>query len=269
MSLSTTGTGMAISSPLLMAISTRDIVTCASISPDGATVCGGAMDHMLHVWDTTTGAELTTLNGHTDMVTSVAFSHDSSFIISGSYDNTVRIWNVEAGSEFATLSGHTNQVDFVAFFAGDSRVIYGSLSGTMHVWDLMTGKELATLNLNQPMSSNFWTDLLCNSRIPRLQTPLRVYIARPVWQMGSWETSLGLDFDDLRRRVGACLYYSQHDSKYPASDTSDSEAPLRPARGSWTRVFWRRGGPWRYPAPPFRFMTDDRYTLTRGSAIAR
>ena len=44
----------------------------------------------LRVWDTSTGQEVRTLEGHSDLVRSVALSSDEKAIASGSNDRTVR-----------------------------------------------------------------------------------------------------------------------------------------------------------------------------------
>ena len=44
----------------------------------------------IRVWDTATGQEVRTLQGHSDLVRSVALSPDEKTIASGSNDRTVR-----------------------------------------------------------------------------------------------------------------------------------------------------------------------------------
>ena len=46
--------------------------------------------HTTSVWDLSSGACKSTLNGHTESVTSVAISPDGKSIVSGSYDSTIR-----------------------------------------------------------------------------------------------------------------------------------------------------------------------------------
>ena len=51
-------------------------------------------DSTIKLWNTDTGAELSTLRGHTDRVWSVCFSSDGKQLTSGSKDKTVRNWDL-------------------------------------------------------------------------------------------------------------------------------------------------------------------------------
>ena len=50
-------------------------------------------DRTIKLWNTGTGAELSTLRGHSDVVRSVCFSSDGKKLTSGSDDSTVRNWD--------------------------------------------------------------------------------------------------------------------------------------------------------------------------------
>ena len=53
----------------------------------------GSSDMTVWVWDSSTGAKLNVLRGHTREVRSVMFSRDGMWIMSGSFDRTVRVWD--------------------------------------------------------------------------------------------------------------------------------------------------------------------------------
>jgi WD40 repeat protein len=53
----------------------------------------------LKVWDTTTGQETLTLQGHTDQVMSVAFSLNGKRLASASRDGTVKVWDAQPRSQ--------------------------------------------------------------------------------------------------------------------------------------------------------------------------
>jgi WD40 repeat protein len=59
-----------------------------SWSPDGSRIASGSDDSTVHVWDSRTGAVLSTLEGHSDRVTTVSWSPDGSRIASRSFVNT-------------------------------------------------------------------------------------------------------------------------------------------------------------------------------------
>jgi WD40 repeat protein len=62
-----------------------------SWSPDGSKIASGSDDSTVRVWDSSTGAVLSTLEGHSGAMTSVSWSPDGSKIASGSDDKTVRV----------------------------------------------------------------------------------------------------------------------------------------------------------------------------------
>jgi WD40 repeat protein len=65
-----------------------------ALSPDGRILAAGARDRIIHLWDLTTGKELTPLRGHYGNVFSLLWSGDSRTLFSGSADATIVIWDV-------------------------------------------------------------------------------------------------------------------------------------------------------------------------------
>jgi WD40 repeat protein len=60
-------------------------------------------DTTVKIWDTSSGACLQTLEGHSGWVTSVAFSYDLTRLASASKDTTVKIWDASSGACLQTL----------------------------------------------------------------------------------------------------------------------------------------------------------------------
>jgi WD40 repeat protein len=61
-------------------------------SPDGKHIVSGHSNHVVRVWEATTGNIIKTYTGHTDRINAVAWSPDGQYIASGSQDHTVRVW---------------------------------------------------------------------------------------------------------------------------------------------------------------------------------
>ena len=62
-------------------------------SPDNMTLINGDRNGKLQLWDTTTGNELITLNGHTAQVETLRFSPDGKTLVSAGQDGTILLWD--------------------------------------------------------------------------------------------------------------------------------------------------------------------------------
>jgi WD40 repeat protein len=115
----------------------------AAFSPDGCTIVFGSQDHGIHVWDTATGTQRSTINGHSDGVTAVAFSRDGQFLVSGSNDTTILVWNFTTGAQQPdyVLKGHHRMVESVAFSPDAKLVLSSSADRTMRVWSGAIGVD--------------------------------------------------------------------------------------------------------------------------------
>ena len=90
----------------------------------------GSYDRTCKVWDTASGEELHTLEGHKNVVYAIAFNNPYGFvdlslssasenvmrggfsdkIATGSFDKTACIWSSERGTCYHTLRGHTGEI---------------------------------------------------------------------------------------------------------------------------------------------------------------
>ena len=126
-------------------------VLSADFSSDGTRVVTGSDDNTARLWDTTTGALLATLSGHSSSVSNVTFSPDGSRVLTASWDNTARLWNAWTGDPLGTFGTdtpfHMGSGLVSAWFRADgSRIVTASMDKTARVWDARTGERLAELD---------------------------------------------------------------------------------------------------------------------------
>ena len=68
-------------------------VTTLSFSPDGRRLASAGFDAKIKIWDTESGLELLTLNGHTSWIWKTHFSPDGRRVLSCGRDKTLRLWD--------------------------------------------------------------------------------------------------------------------------------------------------------------------------------
>ncbi len=117
-------------------------VNAVAWSPDGAHIasaCGNIFfggEHVVKVWDATTGGQVQTYRGHAAPVSTVAWSPDSKTIASASslLEKTVRVWGAASGATRYTYSEHTLGVTAVAWSPDGRWIVSASSDGTARVW---------------------------------------------------------------------------------------------------------------------------------------
>jgi len=121
-----------------------DVVNHATFSPDGSRVASASDDATVRLWDSVTGAHITTLMGHSSPVQSVTFSADGSRLVSESKDNTVQLWDSKTGTRIATFNDDSNGIQAVTFLGDGSTLALAFWDHTVRVQlrDSKTGADV-------------------------------------------------------------------------------------------------------------------------------
>ncbi|KAI0201680.1 WD40 repeat-like protein [Astrocystis sublimbata] len=84
----------------------RHVITCLQFDDDK--IITGSDDMLIHVYDTKTGHERKSLEGHEGGVW--ALQYEGNVLVSGSTDRSVRVWDIEKGVCTQIFYGHTSTV---------------------------------------------------------------------------------------------------------------------------------------------------------------
>jgi glucose repression regulatory protein TUP1 len=127
------------------------MIVSVTFSPDMQLIASGSEDGSITVWETSTGARLTRLEGpegHRKSILSVAFSPDGETLVSASFDQTIKLWHlgmpIQTQSTWEvkcikTLQGHTNILNSVTFTPDGNGLLSGFRDSNLEFWDTRTG----------------------------------------------------------------------------------------------------------------------------------
>ena len=117
-----------------------DVVSCLSLSEDGATLVTGSRDTTLMVWPVTAGSAAPladkprhVLHGHDDEVSCVAASSEMSLIVSGSRDGSAIVYTLRSGQYVRTVAHPAGLgLDLVAMSSGAALALYCAADASLH-----------------------------------------------------------------------------------------------------------------------------------------
>jgi WD40 repeat protein len=168
-------------------------IYCVAYSPRGETLAAATEDHVIKLWNLSTG-QVQTLAGNRNSVRSLAFSPDGKLLASGSLDTSVLLWDVSTGDmlavipshvgaclafspdgktlaiadqwnavvilwdttsrqKIATLKGHASAVTAVAFSPDGRKLLSGSSDQSVKLWDVASKGELRSFSVSRAVTS--------------------------------------------------------------------------------------------------------------------
>jgi WD40 repeat protein len=106
-----------------------------AVDPTGRSIATiRTLDGVADVWDATTGAHVSSLNGAA-VSEDIQFSPDGRYIATSAHDGTVRIWDPATGRQQVVLT-HDDQVSSSAFSPDGTRIASLTYDGVIRVWTL-------------------------------------------------------------------------------------------------------------------------------------
>lgn len=134
--------------------------------PDGtkfAVVGSTRVDTAVRIFDTDTGKEVLSLQGHGGRVRGLDISPDGKRIATGSRDGTIRIWNAETGAEETQIPFQRGEVFFVCF-SPDGKTLAATGSQLVAFHEVGSWRLTAKI-ANQPDLQEFG-DVWCGTFTP-------------------------------------------------------------------------------------------------------
>ena len=118
-------------------------------SPDGSMLATAGSD--VRVWDSETGALLTTLPVPSGNVHDVEFDEEGTRLVASDIAGAVRVWGIEDATlsvrELVSLPGHSGPVHEVAFVPGTELIATAGTDQTTRFWDASMGGSREQLTL--------------------------------------------------------------------------------------------------------------------------
>jgi WD40 repeat protein len=101
------------------------------------------------IWESRTGQECASLDGHASFINALAFSPDGHQLASaGGYRNQpgeIFVWNAMDGQQLMALNGHRGAVRGLAYSNSGNRLASVSNDGTVKIWDLDGQRAILTM----------------------------------------------------------------------------------------------------------------------------
>lgn len=135
-------------------------LTNCAFNKSGDKFITGSYDRTCKIWDTMSGKELISLEGHRNVVYSIAFNNPfGDKVATGSFDRTCKLWNSRTGENLHTFRGHEAEVVCLSFNPSGTSIATGSMDNTARLYDIETGQCLHTLlgHTGEIVSVNFDT----------------------------------------------------------------------------------------------------------------
>ena len=117
----------------------KGAVWSAKLNFDATRAATGSADFTVKVWDSVSGAEITTLE-HDHIVKCVDFSHDGLRLATGGNDKKLRVFSMAALDAPPSVIPHPDRIRKLVWAANDRSILTGSDDGVLRRFDVASGR---------------------------------------------------------------------------------------------------------------------------------
>lgn len=122
------------------------VITALAVAPGGENLATAGDDHVVRLWNITSGQLVHRLNGHTDWVRALAYTPDGKTLISAGDDHTITLWDAHTGKQTGQLPPHPQVIYAIACSADGKLLAAAGFEAPVRLYNLETHelvKELA------------------------------------------------------------------------------------------------------------------------------
>lgn len=213
-----------------------------AFDPTAALLAAACEDHLVRVFDVTTGEVVQTL-GFRGKPSALAFSPDGTRLAVASTDNSIRVVDPRSGREDGLMSGHTGRIASLAYSPDGFLVASASEDATVRLWEAVAGRQLYQIARDEGKARavSFSPDgTHLAAAFDTQAVVLETLSARDVQRFGhdATVTCLAFNPDGLALAVGT----EARELRVWHARTGQPLRTLEPHGGKVTAVAWARNG---------------------------
>ena len=118
------------------------VITCVVLQPGGNLLAVGGDDHVLRIWDATTGELKHELEGHRDWIRAIAFLPDGQRLLTAGNDRRLLEWTInDGGVVHREVAVASQAITDLAIGVDAKQFVAAGFNKTLCLYDAATGKR--------------------------------------------------------------------------------------------------------------------------------